>query len=201
MLRRWLRTSLALTGRFTRLRESLSTPRLARDEDSSLLWAAVAAVLTPDPHATLLLIRRAERPGDPWSGHMALPGGRRESGDEGLLATAIRETYEEVGITLRKEHLLGSLEDVIPRIPVLPPVAVRPFVFLMAGQPPLVLNSEVASASWVRLDHLLNPAAHRSLLLDIPGPNREVQAYQLGDSVVWGMTERILTSLIHHLRD
>jgi len=94
------------------------------DEDPSLLWAAVAIILTPQPDS-ILLIRRADRSGDPWSGHMALPGGRREAGDSDLAGTAIRETAEEVGIRLRPEDLhdilkrfmlvLGYFWKVMPR--------------------------------------------------------------------------------------
>lgn len=198
MLRRWLRISLALTGRLTRLRERLTGERVAREEDSSLLWAAVAAVLTPDLDS-ILLIRRAERSGDPWSGHMALPGGRQEPGDEDLLATVLRETREEVGISLSRGSLAGSLEDVVPRIPVLPPIAVRPFVFVPSARPALLPNREVASARWVPLDDLLKPGIHRLVRLELREESREVQAYQLEDVLVWGMTERILTNLLRHL--
>ena len=87
-----------MTLRAARLRERLATSMDAsEDEDPSLLWAAVAIILTPQPDS-ILLIRRADRSGDPWSGHMALPGGRREAGDSDLAGTAIRETVEEVGI-------------------------------------------------------------------------------------------------------
>jgi 8-oxo-dGTP pyrophosphatase MutT (NUDIX family) len=139
--------------------------------------------------------------GDPWSGHMALPGGRRTESDPDLLATAIRETGEEVGIDLTEAALAGRLDDVVPRIPVLPPIAVRPFVFLLDAQPRLILNPEVASASWVTLDHLMRPDTHHPVRLDVGGESRQVQAYQLGDGIVWGMTERILTSLVDQLRD
>ena len=62
--------------------------------------AAVSVCLAPDPHgaATVLLIKRAEHPLDPWSGHIGLPGGRRETDDLDVLATARRETHEEVGL-------------------------------------------------------------------------------------------------------
>jgi len=195
-----LRIALALTGRLARLRERLANRPHTADNDPSLLWAAVAVVLTPDPDS-ILLIRRAERTGDPWSGHMALPGGRREARDPDLVATAVREIAEEVGIDLAAGQLVGRLADVIPRTPVLPPIAVRPFVFLPPTRPPLVLNSEVASARWVGLDDLLKPGAHHPVRLEVAGQSREVQAYELEDAIVWGMTERILTDLLHQFRD
>jgi 8-oxo-dGTP pyrophosphatase MutT (NUDIX family) len=196
----WLRIALALNPRRARLRERLAHRQHSSDADPSLIWAAVAVVLTPDPDS-ILLIRRADRPGDPWSGHMALPGGRQEPGDGDLVATAIREIAEEVGIDLSHQELAGRLEDVVPRTPVLPPIAVRPFVFLPPTRPSLVLNAEVAAYRWVPLDDLLNPAAHHSVRLEVAGQSRAVDAYELEDAIVWGMTERILTDLLQLLRD
>ena len=132
---------------------------------------------------------------------MALPGGRRGPEDRDLLATAIRETREEVGVEPIPAQLFGSLDDVVPRNPVLPPVAVRPFVFLTPTRPPLVLNPEVASAQWVTIDDLLQTGGYHLASLEIAGQRREVQAYRLDDAIVWGMTERILSSLLQLLRD
>ncbi len=164
-----------------------------------MIWAAVAVVAVPAPDA-VLFIRRAERTGDPWSGHMALPGGRREPGDPDLVATAIRETGEEVGLTLPRDSLIGGLDDVVPRTPVLPPIAVRPYVFLLPDRPVLRLSPEVAAARWVSLDHLLHPSTYHSVRIEIRGESREVPAYQLDDAIVWGMTERVVTSLLDHAR-
>jgi 8-oxo-dGTP pyrophosphatase MutT (NUDIX family) len=156
--------------------------------------------VAPAPDA-ILLIRRSERSGDPWSGHIALPGGRQDLLDSDLLATAIRETREEVGIHLELGHFMGSLEAVNPLSPVLPPIAVRPFVFLLDRRPFLTLNSEVASATWVEVEHLLQPSTHHPVRLEVAGVSRLVQAYQLEEGVVWGLTERILTSLIERIKD
>lgn len=170
------------------------------ERGDGLIWAAVAAVLAPDPDA-LLLIRRAERTGDPWSGHMALPGGRQEPAEPDLLTTAVRETWEEVGLELGRQHFLGTLDDVVPRTPVLPPIAVRPYVFALRQRPPLSLSTEVAAVRWVPVDLLLHPDTYNSVRLDIRGESREFPAYRVEDSIVWGMTERILSSLLLHLRD
>lgn len=169
-------------------------------QGDALIWAAVAVILAPDPDA-LLLIRRAERLGDPWSGHMALPGGRQDPADPDLLTTAIRETAEEVGLQLRPDHLIGALDDVVPRTPMLPPIAVRPHVFALERRHPLNPNLEVASARWVPLDLLLHPGTYNSVRLELRGEDREFPAYRIDDTVVWGMTERILSNLLPHLRD
>jgi 8-oxo-dGTP pyrophosphatase MutT (NUDIX family) len=189
----------ALSGRLARLRERLPESDGSAETDPSLIWAAVAIILAPDPDA-LLLIRRAERLGDPWSGHMALPGGRREPQDPDLLATSIRETAEEVGVQLTAAELAGSLEDVVPRIPVLPPIAVRPYVFLRDSRPSVSLSPEVTSTSWVPLEYLLRPDTHHLVRLEVAGSSRLVQAYELNDAIVWGMTERILTQLLNYIR-
>jgi 8-oxo-dGTP pyrophosphatase MutT (NUDIX family) len=189
----------SVTLRTARLRERLALRESGSpDEDPTLVWAAVAIILTPQPDS-ILLIRRADRSGDPWSGHMALPGGRREPGDPDLAGTAMRETAEEVGVELRREDLAGSLADVIPRTPVLPPVAVRPFVFLLPERPAMRLNAEVAQASWVPVDYLLRPDTHHPVQLEVAGQSRQVQAYQLENAIIWGMTERILTSFLAEL--
>jgi 8-oxo-dGTP pyrophosphatase MutT (NUDIX family) len=188
-----------LTNRLVRLRQSLAEGSPLIEEDPAVLWAAVAVVLAPDPDA-VLLIRRADREGDPWSGHMALPGGRKQLSDEDLLETVIRETREEVGVTLRSDQLVGCLDDVAPRTPVLPPIAIRPFVFVLPSRPELTLNPEVASSLWVYLDQLLHPETYQSVRFDIRGESREFPAYQIEDAVVWGMTERILTGLLTKLK-
>jgi 8-oxo-dGTP pyrophosphatase MutT (NUDIX family) len=130
---------------------------------------------------------------------MAFPGGRRDPEDDDLLATALRETWEEVGISLSRETLLGALADVVPRTPTLPPIAVRPFLLALPVRPTLVLNPEVAAATWVSLEELLRPGTHQQVSVDIHGQSREVWAYVLQAGVVWGMTERILTTIVEHL--
>lgn len=188
-----------MIGAPARLRERLAKSNSESAEDPSLIWAAVAAVLTPGPDS-ILLIRRADRSGDPWSGHMALPGGRREPNDADLLATAIRETAEELGIDLTPGDLAGQLDDVVPRTPILPPIAVRPFVFYLPERPRLLPNAEVAEASWIPLQYLAQPNIHHVVRLEVAGQQRLVDAYRLENAIVWGMTERILTNLLTQLR-
>jgi 8-oxo-dGTP pyrophosphatase MutT (NUDIX family) len=201
VLRRQLPQSQPLTTRLHRLRDRLAIHRpVVDDRGDPLIWAAVAVILAPDPDA-LLLIRRAERAGDPWSGHMALPGGRQEPAEPDLFTTAVRETAEEVGLALGRQDLIGTLDDVVPRTPVLPPIAVRPHVFALHQRPTLTLNPEVAGAQWVPLDLLLHRETYDMIRVDIRGESREFFAYRLDDSVVWGMTERILSSLLPHVRD
>jgi 8-oxo-dGTP pyrophosphatase MutT (NUDIX family) len=172
----------------------LSRPPVTVEPSPVLRWAAVAAIIAPDPDA-LLLVRRADRGGDPWSGQMAMPGGRREP-DEELLFTALRETEEEVGIRLAPERLMGSLDDVAPRTPVLPPIAVRPFVFRLSARPALTLNDEVADVHWVPITTLQAPDTWGDVTVEVRGARRIVPAYRLPAGTVWGMTERIISDLL-----
>ena len=157
--------------------------------------AAVAIILVPEPEA-VLLIRRAEREGDRWSGHMAFPGGRWSPQDPDLLVTAQRETHEEVGVDLTGARLLGRLDDLAPRSQVLPPVIVRPFVFLLDSRQALEPNHEVAAAAWTALDELLEPGVYRPFEFETGGTRMLLPGYHLEPGVVWGMTERILTPLL-----
>ncbi len=164
------------------------------------MQAAVALLLAPGASGDLelLLIKRAEHEGDPWSGQMALPGGRRDPGDADLLATATRETLEEVGIALRADWLLGELDDLRPGTRTLPPVVVRPYVFGLSGQPPVHPSGEVALHVWVRLEELASDRNRTEI--QVPGRDQMYPAYRVGDHLVWGMTERIIMPLIELLK-
>jgi 8-oxo-dGTP pyrophosphatase MutT (NUDIX family) len=160
--------------------------------------AAVSLVLVDGPAgAEILMIKRAERAGDPWSGQIAFPGGRQDPEDRDLLATAVRETREETGVDLAAAERLGVLEDLVPRTVTLPPVIVRPFVFALARRPALTTNVEVQRAFWVALARLSEPAVQSQLTITLRDGMRTFPAYRLGEDVVWGMTERILTPFVH----
>lgn len=178
-----------------RLVDRLARHRPATVDDPSLARAAVALLVAPEPDA-ILLIRRAERPGDPWSGQMGLPGGRSSGEDADLLATAIRETDEEVGIALSPADLIGPLDDVAPRSPHLPPLMVRPFLFLLDRRPPVVPNREVADHLWVTWESLLRPDSYRPFSVRLGDAIREFPAYHVAPVPIWGMTERILAPLV-----
>lgn len=164
-------------------------------EDPDFRQASVALIVGTDPDA-VLIIRRAERSGDPWSGHMGLPGGRRDADDEHLLATAIRETWEEVGLRITPKDLLGTLDDVFPRSQAKEPVFARPFVFGVPGHPVLRLNAEVSAARWVPLESLADARNLSEFTLEIGGVSRSFPAYRIEEGPIWGMTERMLTSFI-----
>jgi 8-oxo-dGTP pyrophosphatase MutT (NUDIX family) len=176
-----------------RLAQRLASYQPVCSSDSGRMCAAVALILAPDPDS-LLFIRRAERVDDPWSGHVGLPGGRRAAVDSDLIDTAVRETFEEIGLSLADADRLGALDDVVPRTVALPPIAVRPFVFAIRERLPLVIGPEVTSAHWVPLAQLQLAGNHGPTTVMVRGDSLVVPAYVVGELVVWGMTERILSS-------
>lgn len=182
---------------FDQLRAALESHALDRLPIAPpLREAAVAVTLAPDAagRPTVLLIKRAEHPDDPWSGQIALPGGRRDRADADLRDTAIRETQEETGVRLAPRALLGELDDLRPVSPHLPPIVVRPFVFGLSHQPVVHPSGEVALHLWVPLEDLAGQRTEeevqvRGLRLVMPG-------YRIGPHFLWGMTERIVTPFL-----
>jgi 8-oxo-dGTP pyrophosphatase MutT (NUDIX family) len=161
--------------------------------------AAVALVLRATDDVELLLIQRARHAHDPWSGHMALPGGRRAPGDADLAATALRETEEETGLPIsRIGTLLGPLDEVAPLNPRLPPIVVAPFVV----QVPAACNlrpdpREVAAALWIPLAVLRDPATLGEIVVDLSDEgSRRFPSFRYGDRVIWGLTYRILDQFL-----
>lgn len=179
-------------------RLALREPRTA-PSDQVNSWAAVALLLAPGSggEPETLLILRARRKGDPWSGHVALPGGRREQRDLDLEATARRETLEETGIDLSGARALGQLDDLGPTTLHLPPLAVRPFVYGLTERPEVRPNHEVAGHLWTPLTSLR--AQRETSRVQAGKRELDVPAVRLGEHVLWGMTLRILDGFLERL--
>jgi len=183
----------ALVRLATRLSERQAIDEIPGPETR---FAAVAAVLRVTNGPELLLIKRAEVEHDPWSGHMALPGGRREASDASLQATAIRETHEELALHLRDAQILGRLDDIAPRSRSLPPIIVRPFVAFVSPDVVLTNSREVAAAYWVPLALLRAPESQIEHMVPHSEGEARFPAFGLHGQVVWGLTERIVRQLL-----
>ncbi len=167
----------------------------SRPEDEEGLRAAVAAVLRPKgDDAEILFIRRAERDGDPWSGHMAFPGGRRQL-DESLMTTATRETLEEVGLDLSRARPVTRLPDLLPYTQMPAPLIVTAFVFALSDDPPLKPNEEVAEALWAPLGPVLRREPAITFHYQRDGLSLDLPAIDLEGRIVWGLTYRMIEML------
>jgi len=178
------------------IRHRLKDHHGVRVTEPGRIEAAVAVVLAPATggELQLLFIKRAAHRDDPWSGQMALPGGRREPADHSLEVTAVRETAEETGIDLAGGELIGVLDDLAPTTPVLPAVVVRPFVFALPHKPEVVPSPEVALHLWTPVATL--PEIAREAKVTVRGKLMRVSAYCVGQHVVWGMTHRIIKGFL-----
>lgn len=158
--------------------------------------AAVSVVLAGDD-LSLLLIVRAHHPDDPWSGHVALPGGRRDASDVDLLGTARRETEEEVGFALSEDSLWGTLPSVeagaARKLPTR--LSVTPFVFRLPERPVVRPNHEVAEVIWIPLLELVSRDRRASMDVEHEGQRFSFPAYRVGQHFVWGLTHRVLRTL------
>ena len=181
-----------------RVRQALAGREAAIAEPGDQRAAAVAAVLRARPAgAEVLLIRRASREGDPWSGHMAFPGGREDEADPDLFHTALRETHEEVGLDLdRHGSYIGRLDD-IPAIARGHRVGmnIAPFVFELVEERPLITNEEVEEVIWAPLTTLARGETATTVDYVLEGQHLALPAWDVQGRIVWGLTYRMLESL------
>lgn len=156
--------------------------------------AAVALVLAgAGGDLSLCAIQRAEHPLDPWSGHMALPGGRVDPGDSGPRQAAERETQEEVGIDLAPPHWLGPLTPMPVRLGSGRQMILSPFLYYWGETPaPLQPNHEVAGAFWIPLGYLWDPANATRFTWHRDGQRLLYPAIRFRETVIWGITYRVL---------
>jgi 8-oxo-dGTP pyrophosphatase MutT (NUDIX family) len=161
-------------------------------EEEGARHAAVAVVVTQEQDAALLFVKRRERSGDPWSGHIAFPGGHAEPG-ESPSTTAERETLEETGLALgRVGRLLGRLDDVYPRSVYLPKIIVTPVVYAVPSRLEVRPSEEIERAVWVEAGDVFDPANRKPFELRRPSGKFDFESIHVAGLVIWGLTERIL---------
>ena len=184
------------------------TERLARRESGldlpygDRMRASVAMILhQADNDVEVLFIQRADHHLDPWSGHIAFPGGKLEEGELECQA-ACRETHEEIGIDLEQGRYLGRLSDIIGANL---PVRVSCCLFGVERQrfhP--VLNEEVRDMFWVALSDLRDPGRHLQSSVAFGQRQLDVPAIRLpvdNIPVLWGITYRLVTQFLSLLDD
>lgn len=190
-------------ARAAALQQALGRRRpLRQPRDPSLTEAAVLLTLRLTDPLELLLIERAEKEGDPWSGHMALPGGRREARDGDLLETALRETLEETRIQLQPAAVLGALNEVGPSTRRRFSIVIAPFVAVAPADAEAVpAPAEVETALWVPLPHLASEDAVDEILIELDEESRSFPALSYRQYVIWGLTHRILMDFMDVARE
>jgi len=161
--------------------------------------SAVAMILqVREGELHICMIKRAERKGDPWSGQMAFPGGRMDKTDAHGFAVAVRETEEEVGLTLGPtDQCIGRLSDINAR-----PhkgafgMAVSPFVFRLEREVRFTPNYEVAEVVWVPLEFLLNTDNREKMVWEFKGASISMPCYFFGERRIWGLSLMMLDELM-----
>lgn len=163
--------------------------------------AAVVLIVHPIPtDLELLIIRRAVRDGDPWSGHMGLPGGHRHAKDADDLHTALRETQEEIGVDLKGSELLGTLDDIQASASGQTiDLVISSFVYLVGASPSLEPSAEVAEAFWVSISALAGSKLRTTHEIVLNGYKKVLPGWNIQGHILWGLTYRIVTNLLAHL--
>jgi len=156
--------------------------------------AAVALLLkTTDKDLKILFVKRAENLDDPWSGQIAFPGGKRDVRDKSLKQTVVRETLEETNINLLDRcRFLGVMETITSTQR--PEMKVLPFVVLLEHEPSIKLNDELERFVWISLEEVVR---HRGTV-KLGGV--ELPSYIVGNTVIWGLTYKILEIFLHTLK-
>ncbi len=125
---------------------------------------------------------------------MAFPGGRHDPSDANIAATATREAFEEVGVTLAAPF--GRLDDFAgSRNSRVPPLVVSPFVYEVRERPVLAPNAEVESTVWIPVPWILHPDSSYDYRFERPEFSGTFPAIRFDRYTVWGLTYRILGNL------
>ena len=165
--------------------------------------SAVALILHQGSRGLdVMMIKRAEREGDPWSGHMAFPGGKAESSDNNNYHTATRETWEEVGFNLNENAMsMGRLSDVMfthhrrGR-----PMVITPYVFTVDEKPEFQINQEVAEVVWVPLAFLVDRNNRETMRWQRKSLSLNLPCYFYQDRRIWGLSLSMIDELLHVLK-
>lgn len=161
--------------------------------------SAVALILR-DTEAGIeaLMIKRADHQGDPWSGHMAFPGGKKDPDDPHSLHTARRETLEEIGLdTEQHTRYLGRLSDVLSRSRRGPnAMVITPYLFIIEQVPKLRINHEVAEVIWVPLSFLADKTNRQQMEWQIKNMTLNLPCYFYRERRIWGLSLMMLDELV-----
>ncbi|MFT5484506.1 MAG: 8-oxo-dGTP pyrophosphatase MutT (NUDIX family) [Halieaceae bacterium] len=182
-----------------RVEQSLAAYRPKRSLLRPLARRSAVALILQQREGQLhvLMIQRADREGDPWSGQMAFPGGHLEAVDRHGRDAAVRETEEEIGLTLdQASPCIGRLSDIMARPRLVKPMIVSPYVFRIDKAPRLVLNYEVADTVWIPIPYFQNSANREEMQWTHGKVSMTLPCYLYRDYRVWGLSLMMLDELL-----
>ena len=152
----------------------------------------------------ILMIERAHREGDRWSGHMAFPGGMLHADDANSLEGALRETREEIGVDLAHSgQLLVRLSDIGSHSHVghHRPLVISPYVFAVSVELLPRLNHEVASVLWVPLRFIADYRNRCTMKWPYKSRHVTLSYYTYADKRIWGLSLRMIDEMLSALAD
>lgn len=162
-------------------------------DDPDLICAAVLMPLLLKQNEWHLLVTQRAESVEHHRGQISFPGGACEPKDADLLATALREAYEEVGIPPQATEVLGALDD----LETVTGFVVTPFVGIIPYPLPYSLNQkEVAAVIEVPLSFLRDPANLRTEVREHRGKRHNVLFWDYGSYTIWGATARIIQDFL-----
>ncbi len=182
----------AATSRLDRLRELLhARVRRSIDTAAPLIRAGVLIPLVMRADGLEMLFTRRTDTVLTHKGQISFPGGQREDSDAETIETALRESYEEIGLEPSRVTVLGELDDVFTAVS---SFVITPVVGLVEGgiDDLRLAPDEVKSVLVVPVERLLDPAVHAVETRSLGEQQYRIHYYTVGDDVIWGATGRIV---------
>ncbi len=158
---------------------------------------AVVAIIIKNTHPfSVCFMERTKRKGDPWSGHVSLPGGKISEDDETLVDGVIRETREEIGIELNKKFMIGNLGAIeVPNNLSGKSFHIIPFIFLVsdfiANSAFIASKREVENFFWVPIELIFNEKG-LTTIQKAGIKQKNYPAIKFEQYFIWGLTLRVL---------